>query len=129
MTRARATTTLFLRSMPVDVVREAKAEAARRGLTLASYVARTLSRRRDESEDDGELDRSTDWFERNRSALVKRYPDEYVAIVDDEVVDHDADFDALAMRVFAKLGMRSVFMPRVTAKPRTLRIPSPRLRG
>lgn len=68
------------------------------------------------------------WFEANRR-LLRRYPDQYVAIHGGRVIDHDRDFDALARRVFARLGTRPVLMPKVTAEERVLAVPSPRLVG
>lgn len=43
-------------------------------------------------------------------------------------IDHDADFDALAMRVFDRVGVRPVFMPRVVAHREPVRVRSPRRR-
>jgi len=43
--------TLFLRNMPTDIVREAKATAARRGTTLARVVADALTKSRDVAPD------------------------------------------------------------------------------
>ncbi|MGH9379825.1 MAG: hypothetical protein ACRD2Z_04330 [Thermoanaerobaculia bacterium] len=52
-----------------------------------------------------------------------------MAIVDSEVADHDRDFEALATRVFDRLGVRPIFMPRVTAEPERARVRSPRRRS
>lgn len=46
----------------------------------------------------------------------------------DEVIDQDVDFGPLAERVFGRLGSTPVFMPRVGAPPRTVRVPGPRRR-
>lgn len=115
--------------MPVEVVREAKARAAREGTTLAAYVARALEAFGNAAANDiGEDPRERDWqwYERNRARLAKRYKDEYVAILDERVVDHDRDFEALSLRV-ASEHRRSAFMPKVSAKERVLRVRSPRL--
>lgn len=129
---ARDATTLYLRGMPADLVREAKARAARRGATLGTIVSEALAR---SLEDDGartnELDRelraSERWYARQQPRLLKRYRGQYVAIHDRAVVDHDRDFAALAARVFARLGVRPVFMPRVVEREEAVRIRSPRL--
>jgi hypothetical protein len=118
--------------MPADLVREAKARAARRGATLGTIVSEALAR---SLEDDGartnELDRelraSERWYARQQPRLLKRYRGQYVAIHDRAVVDHDRDFAALAARVFARLGVRPVFMPRVVEREEAVRIRSPRL--
>lgn len=137
--------TLYLRSLPEDLVREAKATAARRGITLAALVAEALQTvvapqdrrpgagRAQPAEETGTaaqgLAESMRWFEANRARLLRRYRDEYVAIDRNRVIDHDPDFDALARRVFARLGARPVFIPKVTAEERVVHVPSPRLAG
>jgi uncharacterized protein DUF5678 len=124
-------TTLFLRGMPVRVVREAKAAAARRGSTLAKLVADTLERSL--ADDDGtdtdpsDFDRSVDWFQKNRERLLAAYEDEYVAIAGARVIDHDGDFEALARRVFSQGETRVIYIPRVERRSRTLRLRSPRM--
>jgi hypothetical protein len=67
------------------------------------------------------------WYERNRERLVREYAGEYVAILDNAVIDHDPDFEDLAERVFAREVGRNVFMPQVVANPRSLRVASPRV--
>jgi Family of unknown function (DUF5678) len=122
--------TLFLRNLPAELVREAKAAAARRGQTLTTLVADALSRSllvegaSEERADD--LERDIAWYQKNRSTLLRRYPGEYIAIVDENVVDRGHDFDALATRVFTRFGDRNVYMPRVQDRERVVRIRSPR---
>jgi hypothetical protein len=122
--------TLFLRNLPTDLVREAKAVAARRGQTLTTLVADALARSLSvQVESHGgadDLDRDIAWYEKNRSTLLGRYAGEYIAIVDEHVVDHGRDFDALAKRVFTRFGNRNVYLPRVEARERVARIRSPR---
>lgn len=122
---------LYLRGMPTRLVREAKAAAARRGSTLAAFVSDALDRAFHENDVDGEgseeLRDAMRWYEENRPRLLSRYRGEYVAVVDRRVVDHDRDFEALAARVFKRLGVRSVFMPRVQEGEPLLRVRSPRV--
>jgi hypothetical protein len=77
---------------------------------------------------DDDLREEMRWYEANRARL-ERYRGEYLAIVDRAVVDHDRRFDVLAERVFAKFGVRPLFMPRVVAgRARArARVRSPRL--
>jgi hypothetical protein len=123
-----------LRGIPSDVVREAKAVAARRGVTLAGFVADTLARAVREPEVEAarpatseDLDDEMRWYERNRDKLVREHDGEYIAILGNRVVDHDEDFEELAQRVFKREGVRNIFMPRVGAGERTLRVRSPRV--
>jgi hypothetical protein len=121
------TTTLYLRGMPVDVVREAKAAAARRGATLATVVTDALAGYLEGGSSAGgdDLRASSAWYEQNKQRLLRKYEGQYIAIVDGGVVDHDPDFEALASRVFARFGSRSILMPRVVESPRALRLRSP----
>ncbi|MDQ7850856.1 MAG: hypothetical protein QN152_03115 [Armatimonadota bacterium] len=124
--------TLYLRGLPELLVREAKATAARRGVTLAALVTEALQQVVGAPVTSGAaagLAESRRWFEANRHRLLRRYRDRYVAIDRGRVIDHDRDFDALARRVFARVGTRPVFMPKVTAEERVVSVPSPRLIG
>src|SRR5262249_11571135 len=122
---------LFLRGMPTELVREAKAAAARRGTPLTTIVAEALARslgvNREAPDQDENLHRDMAWYRRHRSTLLRQYSGEYVAIVDGAVVDHGRDFSALAARVFTRFGNRNIYMPRVEAAEPMARIRSPRL--
>lgn len=121
-------TTLYLRGVPTQIVREAKAAAARRGSTLAALVSDSLARSlgAEAEAPNGELYESRQWYERHRGELLARYRGEYLAVIDREVVDHDRDFSALAARVFARHGTQPVFMPRVQERDEPARMRSPR---
>lgn len=123
--------TLFLRNMPTELVREAKAAAARRGETLTTIVARALSSslRVDNDMPDraDPLQRDMAWYRKHQAKLLAQYRGQYIAIVDQAIVDHGPDFAPLAARLFRRLGNRSVYMPRVQAGEPTARIRSPRL--
>jgi hypothetical protein len=122
-------------------VREAKVAAARRGITLTALVTATLAAALRGGRDRGmpalpegvppDFRQSMEWFEAHKQRLTKRYPGEYLAIVGARVVDHDPSFDPLARRVFARFGVRSIFMPRIPARGERdagiVNVPSPRL--
>lgn len=134
MLESNELTTLYLRKVPARLVREAKARAARQGCTLTALVtdaiASSLATHGGEAEPlEDELRDEMAWYETHREHLLERYRDEYVAIVEREVVDHDREFEALATRVFDRLGVRSIFMPRVTEGPERARVRSPRRRS
>jgi len=59
--------------------------------------------------------------------LQARFPDQHVAIIGSEIVDHDADFGSLATRVYTKHGARPIFMPKTSPALRRVRTPSPRV--
>lgn len=128
-----ASKAVYLRGLPPELVREAKAAAARQGVTLAGFVAQSLARALQQTQARARVGSATDleraqrWFERQRERLVREYAGEYVAIHGDDVIDHDADFEALAERVFASTGVRDVFMPFVRARAQVLRVRSPRV--
>ena len=132
-TTVSGATTLYLRGMPIALVREAKAEAARQGKTLAKIVAEglTLALRGSPPQQatTDELGPDVQWYERNRVSLLERYRGEYIAIVDGAAVDHDRDFERLARRVFGRFGTRSIFMPRVMDGSEQIQVRSPRLRA
>lgn len=124
------TGTLYLRGVPRQLVREAKAEAARRGMSLTAFAKEALARAlgTTAAEDDQGIQSirpDLEWFEANRKRLAKRYRDEYIAIINRKVVDHDPDFGALAQRVFAKHGVKSIAMPKVTPEERVVNIRTP----
>lgn len=123
------TGTLYLRGVPRELVREAKAEAARRGMSLTAFareaLAKALGSGSEEEDDIRSIRPDLDWFEANRKRLARRYRNEYIAIVDKKVVDHDGDFSALAQRVFAKYGPHPIAMPKVTPEERIINIPTP----
>jgi hypothetical protein len=121
----------YLRGVPAGVVREAKAAAAKRGVTLAGFVTDSLARAlRDQlsiPDPAHDLSQEMRWYERNRERLVREFDGEYIAVLDNAVIDHDFDFEALAERVFAQHGCRDLFMPRVSKTNVAVRLRSPRV--
>lgn len=127
---AATQTTLYLRGMPANLVREAKAAAARRGCTLAALLSEAIERSLNgdtsrESVVEG-LEESRRWYHRHRERLRAQYQGQYLAVVGRAVVDHDRSFEALADRVFARFGARPVWMPRAEAGESRARVRSPR---
>lgn len=125
-------TTLYLRNLPVPLVREAKAVAARRGITLAALVEEGLTTllQHEPLFRSGwlpeQLRAEYEWYDAHQTELLTQYPGEYLAIVNREVMDHDHLFDALARRVFERLGSRPIFMPKCVPGERTIALRSPR---
>lgn len=134
MAQRKNGSTLYVRGVPERLVRAAKARAAERGITLTDFVIEAVDAAveadvADTPDERAEPDLESDqaWYEAHRPELEQRYPDQYVAIVDGEVVDHDAEFAALAERVHARFGRRHVLMPRVVPGGRVVHLPSPRV--
>ncbi len=127
----RTTSTVYLRGLPTRLVREAKAAAARRGITLTRYVTEALRRHlsaagsssADVPED---LQAGLVYYETHASELADRYRGQYVAVGAAGVVGHDRDFDRLARRVFDARGSRPVLIRRAGAEPQVARLRSPR---
>jgi hypothetical protein len=67
-------------------------------------------------------------FDQQHETLLARYQNEYVAVHQGLVFDHDPDLRTLHLRVFARLGHTPVLLKRVTDEPqRELVFRSPRL--
>ena len=56
-------------------------------------------------------------FRRQKKELLKKYENEFVAVHQGEVVDHDPDDIALVTRVMQKLGNVPIFITPVRRKP------------
>lgn len=126
------TKSVYLRGMPDDLIREAKALAAREGITLArlaELALRDAVERRPPGPQLQALEADMAWYEANKPKLLKRYAGRYLAIVGGRVVDDDIDFAALADRVADRFGKQPVFMPRCRPGERVVRLPSPRRVG
>lgn len=126
------TKSIYLRGMPDDLIREAKAFAAREGITLARLAEMALRdavARRPPGRQLQALEADMAWYEANKPKLLKRYAGRYLVIVDARVVDDDIDFAALADRVADRFGKRPVLMPRCQPGERVVSLPSPRRAG
>lgn len=112
MKRPLDNTTLYLRDIPKDLVRNLKAQAALRGMTLTAFVIEILSKAAGEDTLSTLKPIGADmaWYDAHKAALLRRYRGEHVAILNQKVIDHDENFGTLAQRVYAKVGMRPVFM-------------------
>ena|SRR5438046_1164063 len=66
-------------------------------------------------------------FERQRAQLLRRYKGQYVAVYEGRVVDHDPDDEALACRLFVKLGDVPFYIARVEERPTVYDLPSPEI--
>jgi PHD/YefM family antitoxin component YafN of YafNO toxin-antitoxin module len=76
---------------------------------------------------DDEWEQGRQAFERMRNELLKTHKGQFVAILNNQVVDADAEIGTLAKRVYARFGYRPIYMQKVTEQPRVARILSPRV--
>ena len=122
-------TTLYLRDLPRELVRSLNAQAALRGMTLTAFVIDILSRAAGQETPSAmrRLESDMTWYEARKPRLLRRYRGQHLAILDRRIIDHDRDFNALAQRVFARVGVRSVFMPLCVDGERVVCLRSPHL--
>lgn len=67
-------------------------------------------------------------FEAQHAALLAQYEGAYVAMHEEQVIDHDPELRELHLRVFERLGHTPVLLKRVTSGPeRELVFRSPRI--
>jgi hypothetical protein len=66
-------------------------------------------------------------FRRQRPQLMKRYAGQYVAFYGGRLVDRDKDDEALAERLFKKLGDAAFYIARLEDTPTISEVPSPEL--
>jgi len=76
---------------------------------------------------DDEWERDRQAFEVMRGELLKTHKGQFVAILNNQVVDADVEIGTLAKRVYARFGYRPIYMQKVTEQPRVARIFSPRV--
>lgn len=98
-------------------------------VTVEAVTARALSDYLDRLEWE-KLEAEMAAFQAQLPALLDTYPDEYVAMHEGRVIDHDVDLRALHSRVYATMGPIPVLLQKVTATPTPdILIRSPRLEG
>jgi hypothetical protein len=103
------------------------AEAERTGQTLSTLVEDWL-RQQYQTLRREQLALQTKRFWASYAMLYDRYPNQYVAFYNDEVLDHDDNLRSLALRVRTAHGNLPVVIAQVLADPITeYKVRSPRL--
>ena len=59
----------------------------------------------------------TEAFEQQKEMLLAQFPEQYVAVHEGQVIDHDSDLRTLQIRVFASVGRVPVLLKKVSTKP------------
>ena len=67
-----------------------------------------------------EHDKNWSWFKEHYDKLVKKFDGEFVAIYEQEVINHDKELSALMKRVKAKYPVQRVFVDFVSSEKLTL---------
>ncbi|OLD38084.1 MAG: hypothetical protein AUI83_24195 [Armatimonadetes bacterium 13_1_40CM_3_65_7] len=93
--------------------------------TVTERPPTRLAGNRSGTEDPDPLAAERRAFERQRRQLLRRFPGEYVALYGGGIVGRDKDCEALATRLFAKLGDVPFFIARVESRPTVYDLPSP----
>jgi hypothetical protein len=75
------------------------------------------------------LDVEREAFDRQRVQLMRRYAGQYVALSGGSVVDHDPDDEALAARMFKKVGDAPFYLARLEYPATVCDLPSPKVAG
>ena len=66
-------------------------------------------------------------FERQKTQLLRRYEGQFVVFYQGRVVAHGSDDEALAARMFVKLGDVPFWIARVEKRPTVYDLPSPEI--
>ena len=121
---------VHLRGISPDIQRLAKAEAARRGVTLSEFVSQAIIQATGVFAADAErrlapIARERKWYEAHREELTQKYDGMFVAISDDGVLCVGETLIAVASEVRQRIGHRPVFVVHVTSTPKRRLGPSP----
>jgi hypothetical protein len=68
------------------------------------------------------IEHQRELFDAAKPVLMAEYLDQYVAFEDGQVLDHDADRQNLAARIYAKYGYRDLLMRKVSVEERVYSI-------
>ena len=71
--------------------------------------------------------RNRDFFEKQKEALQAQYGEEFVAIWEERVVDHDTDRSRLAERVYGRFGFVPIYIDQPSESPARFYLSSPSL--
>jgi len=110
-----------------DLVEQVRRITRSKGATVEDFVNQAVRERLEQLEDQ-KLEAEVRAFERVHPQLIKQYLGQSVAVHESQIVDADADFETLFLRLQKRLGDVLVLIRPVSTEPTLeLRAPSPRL--
>jgi hypothetical protein len=110
-----------------DLVEQVRRITRSKGATVEDFVNQAVRERLEQLEDQ-KLEAEVRAFERVHPQLIKQYLGQSVAVHESQIVDADADFETLFLRLQKHLGDVPVLIRPVSTEPTLeLRAPSPRL--
>jgi len=101
-------------------------ERLRKNISKSVPRAKTDKQKVDDNVQD--FEKAKEFFQNNKSDIISKYNNRYIAIIGNEIIDSDETFSNLAERVYDKFGYRPIYMPKATAESRVIHLPSPRIR-
>ena len=75
--------------------------------------------------DSDTFDADIAWLDSHAQEVQRTFPNQYVAVVNGQVVDYDPDLECLAKRIYAKFGYTDIVMRWMGAADASVRIRSP----
>jgi len=110
-----------------DLVERIRRATKNVGASVEDFVNQAV-RERLENLEDQKLEAESQAFERLHPQLIQQYLGQFVAVHNGRIVDADADFEVLFLRLQEYLGEIPVLIRAVNTEPTLeLRAPSPRL--
>ncbi|MCI0560838.1 MAG: DUF5678 domain-containing protein [Nitrososphaera sp.] len=74
-----------------------------------------------------EYERGKRYYQAHNEELERRYPGEYIAIWNNEVISHGQSFGTVAQEAYDRVGYQDMYIPKVGRPKRIVRAPAPRL--
>lgn len=102
-----------------DLAQKIQQAAAERSMDVETFIEAAMQTYLRQLEQD-EMQKNIATFERLLPSLQQKYGDEYIAISNDAVVDHDQSFQAIHHRIRERFGHQPVLIRQPNADERIL---------
>ena len=114
-------------SLDPQLLKQIEHLASERAISTAELVESALRNYLRQLEKD-QIQSETEAFRNMHTELLSRYADQYVAIYEGKLVDHDPDFQSIHERIRQRFGRQPILIRRVTSEiEHTLTFHSPHL--